>query len=273
LDSVEAHNADGLPFCVSVPSEDRRPFLDRLGTGRFELFTDEQIRGKPELSGWTDQQVVKLSFWKLGRASASLVVDSDFQFLRDFRRSDLIDADGTPFLVASPCLNHWESGEPATRAAFRGEGKPPVLTRAQIADYAAQTREPARPSWLGRLRRFRVEREFDAWWGRPGRPVWYMPGPILSQRVQESFYREFMRPRRLTYGQLIQSYFYEYNWLGEWALASRVHDLRPIPPTFAHFVSDEGIVEARSQGVTRETIARGYLGVCLSARHQQIMEL
>ena len=96
---------------------------------------------------------------------------------------------------------------------------------------------------------------------------------MISRSVQKTFFHEYLQSSGLSYSRLLHaSKGWEFNWLGEWALARRCHDLRPVPPRFLHFRTDEGIREARAAGVTRESIARHYSGVALAARHQETLE-
>ena len=95
-----------------------------------------------------------------------------------------------------------------------------------------------------------------------------MPGPILSLEVQRTFYHEFLAPNRLRYQDILRGAPWEYVWLGEWLLARRPHDVRPIPPPFMIFDRDEDVAHAKELGITRDDIARSFLGVSMAARHQ-----
>ena len=115
--------------------------------------------------------------WRADRAGAAVMLDSDFYFLRDFHRSDFIDADGTPFFVASLVPHAWEDDVPQVRQAVGGTGAIPNVTAAECLSYAAGSKVPPPRSLLARLRRFRVESPINEWFGRTGPALWYMPGP------------------------------------------------------------------------------------------------
>jgi hypothetical protein len=43
VDSIEKFNVEGLEFYISVPEEDRKLFLNHVGSGRCEWISDEEI--------------------------------------------------------------------------------------------------------------------------------------------------------------------------------------------------------------------------------------
>lgn len=270
LDSVLRHNVEGIPFVVSIPKRDRRLFEDRFGNGVVEWVTDEALTGGRVRQSWMGQQVVKLSFWQMERASSAVALDADFIILRDFGCRDFIDVDGTPFFVASRHSPRYEHGDPAVRESISGGGPPPTLSRDELASAreGASFPDPLGPHhrWL----RWPI-RDLRKWSGRKGRNIHMMPGPILSHESQRTFHDEYLEPQGITYRTLIHIAPWEYVWLGEWLLARRPHDVRPIHPLFVHFVSDGGIRDARAQGITRESIARHHLGVALASQHQMYL--
>jgi Family of unknown function (DUF6492) len=104
--SVAQHNKDQIPFYVSVSADDQPLFLPHARTHGFELIKDEDIIAcNPKihshqflsLPGYLQQQIVKAEFWRLNISENYLCIDSDSQFLRDFRCEDFISPEGHPY--------------------------------------------------------------------------------------------------------------------------------------------------------------------------------
>jgi hypothetical protein len=272
--SVEAHNPERIPFVVSVPAGDRQVLLDRCGAGRFELVADEEYTAGPLTgNGWVDQQVVKLSAWRLRRAAALLMVDADFRFLRDVRHADLHAEAGYAATVLSHELHVWEDADPAVRAALAGTRALPRLAPEVVRAWGRSCRVPRARGVIERVRRrFRLDVAVHEWFGRSGAALVTMPGPVLSHAAQVSFHDEFLRPSRLAYADLLAAFPFEHTWVAEWTIARHADAVHPIPPTFLHFRTERGVAEARAAGVTRAAIARHYLGVALAARHHHLLD-
>lgn len=267
LESVERHNRDALPFVLSVPRCDLPLFRNRFGAQRLEYVANEELTGSRAPRGWLGQQVVKMNFWRLSRAGAAMMVDSDFVFLRDFGPSDFLDDDGTPFLVVSLESSTYGAGAHTLIEVLQGVRTLPRLSRESLLEWTADSRPPLPPTLRQRLVGFRAPQVKD-WFGREGPALHMMPGPVISYEVQRTFHEEYLAPNRLGYRFLLRGAPWEYVWLGEWLLARRPHDVRPIPPTFLSFTTDADVQHAKSLGITRADIARSFLGVAMAARHQ-----
>jgi hypothetical protein len=103
-ESVDRHNIDMIPFYIVCPSCDLELIKSQIITGaepyKIALLPEEPIlEGQTLGSGWLDQQIIKLKFYKTGLCDFYLVLDSDSYFIRDFYVSDFMHDDQTPYIV------------------------------------------------------------------------------------------------------------------------------------------------------------------------------
>lgn len=106
LASINAHNVDAIPVVAAVPDAELTHLREFFDSGELILVGDS-VTGAPVVTekinqfstGYIHQQMVKLSVHRLGIADNYLVLDSDAYFIRDFRRSDFLDASGVGLSV------------------------------------------------------------------------------------------------------------------------------------------------------------------------------
>jgi hypothetical protein len=283
LDSAEQHSDGKVPFVLSVPRSDRSLFLDRIGTGRVNLLCDEDILGQLTQQSWRQQQLVKLNAWRVDFADAWLGVDSDFYFVRPFGPNDFVRADGRVAFVASTRSHVLDDELQAAQGSdfvawLRGTGTlasgwpgtPEYVDRKRLGTigwYESWLDAVRRPSHLTRLERI------QAFFGRMGPVLNFMPGPVWTRDCLESLENEFLRPRNLDFNALIKHSPWEAVWAGEWEVWRGLPNRYAIEQPFLHIRSDATIIRARSEGLTENTVATRYLGLQLAARHQEFETL
>lgn len=98
LESIDNFNVDGIPVYISVNDEDYDYFTENLKTSH-NILKDSDIYKCQIKDGWRYQQVIKTQFYRLNVAENYLCVDSDSRFLRDFRITDFIYDDATPYTI------------------------------------------------------------------------------------------------------------------------------------------------------------------------------
>lgn len=279
VDSVEAHNRGGLPFYLCVPTADRGLFVDRLGTGRFELMTDEEVLQRDVRQSWYTQQLVKLAVWRTGFAERWLWIDSDSYFIRDFSLADFISDDGDAAFVASSrdhvIDDQWDAIVEHLRDAdagfdaltngemLRGRGAsltvPGLLARLKDAVWA-----PAPEARLPRI---------QAFFGRIGARYNFLPGPVWTRECLESLEREVLTPHALRFEDLLAIAPWEAFWVGEWEIFRGLPRRYVRQPYVVHIRDDATIARMRRARIGEADLARRYLAVTLAARHQAIETL
>ena len=219
LESIVQFNVDHIPTYISVPETDIEIFketipwstLNGMGRGEFHLITDEQIvLSNPKssletyrsMSGYLNQQVIKSEIWRLVPCESYLCLDSDSYFIREFKLSNFIHADGAPF-----SLLHDASG---------------------LLDLAKK------------LHKHKVianfQKDCDAMrmeFHREGHNYEFGPAPLLwSSKVWQALDEQYLTPRQETLWQAIQRLPHEIKWYGEALLKFKPIPIHPIGPLF-----------------------------------------
>jgi hypothetical protein len=105
LESFNKHNHDQIQLYIVVPEAEIFHFLkfksstcDIVAEELIPIrFATDSIRGIHQ--GYINQELVKLSFWKLGLSEHYLCLDSDVVFIRDFYLRDFMATESTPYSV------------------------------------------------------------------------------------------------------------------------------------------------------------------------------
>jgi hypothetical protein len=239
--SVARFNTDKLPFYMSVPAADLDLFRERCAGLALELLTDEEIIARnprldseiyARLPGGLSQQVVKAEFWRMEITENYLCLDSDCYFLRDFRASDFLAPDGSPYTVMH------EAKELLHFAALAGMGK-------VARDWSAHCEN--------------IKQQFE----RVGRSWDFGPVPVVwSAAVWRDLDARFLAPKGMTFIDAIRAHSGELGWYGEALLAYRSVPLLPVEPLFRCYHYEEQYHFWKRAGETDERVALNYLGVC-----------
>jgi hypothetical protein len=250
--SIARFNADQLPFYMSVPAADLDLFRERCAGLRIGLITDEEVIGRnpridpqtyARLPGGLSQQVVKAEFWRTQLAESYLCLDSDCYFLREFRASDFLAPDGTPYTVMH------EAKELLHFAALAGMNK---VAR----------------NWSAHCES--IKQQF----GRTGRSWDFGPVPVIwSAAVWRDLDARFLEPKGMTFIDAIEAHPGELGWYGEALLAYKSVPLAPIEPLFRCYHYEEQYYFWQRAGETDETVALNYLGVCRQSNWDKDLDL
>jgi hypothetical protein len=237
LDSINKYNVDNIPFYISVPESDMDLFKKELGESNYTLLKDEDIDTLNE--GWKGQQIVKSQFWKLGLCENYVCIDSDCVFIKNFKVSDFMFDDETPYTV---CHEY--------KSFFEFMDKYPL----QFDPYEGFVKE-----------RLHIMELF----GREGAIYDFGPGPtIWSSKVWESLKDEYLIPNNLTFADLIEANGSEFTWYGEWLLRSQVIRLMPKGPLFKNYHYPHQYDFDKHCQYDMKKISKLYLGVGLQSIYE-----
>lgn len=241
--SFNRHNVESLTLFVVVPRADRELF-DPLASATVEIlddellehrFTDVPLHGMR--AGYINQEVVKLAFWELGLAENWFCVDSDAEFIRDFRRSDFMVDEHTPYCVLVE--DRELEVEPQYYEQYWRTREQDIRRIAEIIGYES----PVIRTCHGHT--------------------------VLSATVLRSFVNDFLAPRGWTYIDALAQAPYEFSWYNIWlqhATPIPVHAREPWVKVFHH----EGHhLEYLMRGVTVSDIARGYLAIVVNSNYSR----
>ena len=98
LNSIKKYNADNIPVYISVNDDDFEYFKENLITDGV-LLKDSDIYPTTLADPWRYQQIIKTQFYRLGVAENYLCIDSDSEFITEFRISDFMYDDNTPYTI------------------------------------------------------------------------------------------------------------------------------------------------------------------------------
>jgi hypothetical protein len=236
LDSTYKHNVDNMPIYVSCPKQDLEIFKSKLGTSNYTLIADEDIIEVNGMEGWKSQQIVKSQFWKLNLCKNYFIIDSDGQFIKDIRKSDLMYNEEIPYTV---CHEYKE--------LFEFVDKHPL---------------PFDP-----YKSFIDERRIvmDLFGRGDGLVYDFGPIPLVWNRVVwETLEKEYLEPNKLTFIDLINHTPSEFTWYGEWFLYRKPIELHPRGPIFKSYHFRHQYEEDKKIGYNIEKMKKLYYGVMLN---------
>ena len=249
--TVEKYNTDGIPFYLSCPQRDLALFQEHLAGLPVTLLTDEEIiqsnpahtlEGIQAIPGHLSQQIIKSEFWRLNLARTYLCLDSDCQFIRPFHLHDFLDAQGTPYTVVDECR---ELLIPAV-----------VAHKHKVVDNF-------------RKEAIQVQKEI----GRDGKFYNFGPNcPVWHRDVWVSLDEQLLRPRHMSFSELILQHPIEMRWYGEALLKYRAIPLLPAQPFFKMYAYAWQLAKDRSDGLRESDLAQFYCGVTYQSAWERNMD-
>ena len=251
VDSIEKFNKDNLQVFISTPGSDRQLFLDKIGSGRCEWVTDENIVNSNPALSWGKmqeidpgkaQQIIKSEFWRLHPCTGYLCIDSDSIFIRNFMRSDFMATDGVPYTTLH------QGKELLQLASNLGKSK----TALNFKTDSTRAKEI---------------------FGRNGPDYDFGPTPVMwASRVWQDLASQFLEPRGWSFMDAINYFPAELRWYGEALLAYESIPLRPIEPLFRVYHTDWQYFTQHKLGENFEKLRDNYLGVVLQSNWEYEME-
>ena len=246
--SVQRFNIDLIPFYISVPEADRTLFEQTLGTpdGLYWVSDEDIVRANPRADltyyrtwdGRLSQQVVKSEFWRYANCDSYLCLDSESEFIRDFRRSDFLDSQDRPYTVIH------QAKELLQLATNKG------ISRVSEAFH--------RDSAL-------LKEVFK----REGPDYDFGPTPVIwSARVWQDLDECYLKAKGKTLWDAIQERPGELRWYGEALLHYNSIPLLPIEPLFRVYHYNWQFHTQRRTGESIEKLQGEYLGVLCQSNWQ-----
>jgi len=243
VESFNRFNLDKVTLYAVVPRADLELF-DSLNSDTLVLIAEEEfgrhlvdapVHGMR--AGYINQEIVKLAFWELGLADNYFCVDSDAEFIREFRVQDFMVDEQTPYSVLVE--DHELEVEPAYFNQY----------------------------WQTREAEIRHIADLIGWNSAVIRTC--HGHTVLSAKVLRSFVDDFLAPREWDYKDALAESPYEFSWYNIWMQFARpivIHQREPWIKVFHH----EGHhLEYLMRGITTQDIARGYLGIVVNSNYSR----
>ena len=228
---------------VSVPEAEMSMF-SRFCDGKSSfLLSDESYAGEflsgPSRtigtlsSGYIDQEICKLNFYRTGVCGNYLCLDADCVFIRDFRISDFMAEKSVPYTVL-----HQDKDllmDPVYSRMF-GEGRAEMIRK--IWDFLGLSDT-----------RYRTCHGVQN----------------MNCRVLASLYDDFMRPRGLSYADLLEIAPLEFSWYNAYFQKCQRVKEYAVEPFFKYFHTREEYFFAKVRLLTLSHIASQYAGIVLQS--------
>jgi len=243
VDSINLFNVDNIFTYLVVEELDREKF-ESLATDSIAIVTMESIPVEFASvpingisTGYINQEITKLAFWKLGLSKNYLCLDSDCTFLRPFFKSDFMYNENAPytFLTEDAAL------------------------QADPNYYATH--------WVGRKRSLDLildEVEFS-----PNFLMTCHGMQVMSSSVLEHFEMNFLRQRKLEIRNILEISPYEFSWYNFWLQKNFQDNLHIREPNFLTIHSEQMELNLRIQNISEADIARGYVGVIWNSNYSR----
>jgi len=243
LASIRRFNVESIPVYVVVPAselDEFRALADGVATVLSESELAEHLVEEPVAgfsAGYINQEIVKLAFWELGLAENYLCLDSDAEFIRDFRSSDFMADASTPFTFLTE--------DPELRVE---------------PDYYADT-------WQTRAKSLEKIRETIGYQGLW--PLTVHGHAVFSAAALRSFRDQFLRPRGWDYVDALAISPYEPSWYNAWVLHAQPIEIVRREPIVKTFHTPTQHLEYVLRGVGQEDVARGYVAVVVNSNYSR----
>ena len=245
LASIVQYNTEELPFFISVPNADLNLFRPLLSNVSFAtLLSDEDLLfesdalGKAKTSDYTGsllQQIVKVAFGLIGKASCYVVIDSDSFFIRPFCKEDFSQDDGFSFTIMHKCEELLEFCE-QNKMQF-------VKTNYE-----------------------RERKKLQSLFNRSGDIYDFGPTPVVwGSEVWQKLNDEYLRKNNISLGALILKYPSELLLYGEALLEYRPFPIYPKKPLFKVFHYKEQFDALGGAERSTEHLAQKYLGIVMQS--------
>lgn len=241
VDSFNKYNVEKLNLFVSVPEID----LDSLSiveSDTVHVISDESFaasyfaqEGHWGMSiGYANQEICKLTFHKTKIALNYLCLDSDVTFIREFRRSDFMYTEDTPYTVL-----------------------------VQDKDLSIE-RHYRTVHWLDR--QTSIKRIYDFVELQDPRLRTCHGMQIMNALVLESLEENIVKKNNFTWNDLLKISPYEFTWYNAWFQKSKIVEEIAIEPLFKTLHMRPEYIFSRLKLLRVEDYAQEYIGIVLNSK-------
>jgi hypothetical protein len=100
INSIKVYNVDNIPVFTCVNDKDYDRFTSEFADSGVTFIKDGDVYNTDNVQNvWYKQQLIKMNFWRLGLTKHMIQIDSDSFFIKNFRISDFMVDENTPYTV------------------------------------------------------------------------------------------------------------------------------------------------------------------------------
>lgn len=246
VNSIRAYNVDNIPVYTAVKDEDIDIFKEEFADYDITFVKDSDIYNTPVNNPWYKQQLIKMNFWRLGVAEFVVQMDSDSFFIRNFRISDFLVNDTTPYTIMH---EHKELKEFFARHNLHNS-KRDDNGDTKIAQGFGEVSD-------------KIKQVF----GTDDRTADYDYGHtplIINTKAWKVLEEEYITPNNLSYESLLEFAGNDQQWYGETVLAFDVHPIFPKENLFKVFHYPLNYIEFFKTDRLSD-LRYNYYGICLQS--------
>ena len=239
VESFNNFNVSGIVLYIVVPHSDIE-FFSEFRSKTVEIIAENTIPvayfEQPVAgisTGYLNQQIVKLAFWKLGLCENYLCLDSECVFIRNFSIDDFLTPLGLPYTVL---------------IEDRDRQCDPEYYNVHLEDRATSLLKIQ--EFLGFDKRLILQTCHGL--------------QIFSRHILNKMESELLLINELTYMDLLVISPYEFSWYNYFLQKTDVK-IYPREPFFKSYHSPKDLVRDQLLDVKVEDLARGYLGLIINS--------
>lgn len=237
--SFNKHNIDNIQLYVSVPSKDSLEFLKQFPDLKNSLLFDEDISEclitesyKNFTAGYINQQIIKLSFANLKIANYYFLVDSETIFIKDFRLND--------FQINNKFISvlHLDKELYADKNYYNLYG---ISRSKSISNIAKKL-------------------EFNS------NQIMTCHGhTIINTKIVEDLLMNYLKPRNLTFYDLIKEEPFEFTWYNIWLQKYFSDTYIATDPIIKTFHLEKEYLSSIIANKSTKDLSISYIGYCMNS--------
>ncbi len=244
VESFEKHNSDHIHLYMVVDSNELELFEQKYGNKEdISVISKENIGVKYVdetdilSAGYLNQEIVKLSFWKLGMCKNYSCIDSELIFIRDFTINEFMYDEEIPYTVL------FEDKDLEVNPNY----------------YEAY--------WCERQKKLDIiKNEFNS---RNQHLLTCHGMQTFNSKTLEAFEKKYMMPKNLSYVDLVKISPYEFTWYNYFLQEFRPIDVIICEPHFKTYHMPYQQAIDIIQGINLETLKRSYCGIIINSNYSR----
>lgn len=244
--SIKKYNVDDIPLFISCPAVELSTLKKLIGTQDITYCTDEDIYiPKHSMGGWEQQMLIKMYACKTLPIENLLLLDSDAQFIKEFREADFIAYGNVPYTI--------------------------IHENKQVSEYekVLKNQDYQQNGYSKAVKAYR-----NIFGGSSIKIYDYGPNPHLwSKKVFESLEEDYLKPNKIdleTFSLSVKNtfniHFRETLTYGEYLLAAQPIPIIPCGPFFKTYHWKEMYDFEKGTGLeVEDNIKSSYLGIIMQS--------